>query len=120
MHPTNELHPTVRQVLEPGEELHATTRAREALIALTDRRLIVADEDRVALRVEIGNIRRIQFDIERQRPATLVIVPELPSDQPQVLAIEPAEYERAARTLAIIGLRLADADGPASGATARR
>ena len=73
---------------------------------MTDRRLIVAEADRVALQVEIENIRRIQFDIERRRPATLVIVPEHPSDHPQVLVIEPDEYERSARTLAIIGSRL--------------
>lgn len=105
-----DLHPIVLSVLEPDEELHSTARARDALIALTDRRLIVADGDRIALKVDIDNIRRIQFDIERQRPATLVIVPDRPEDEPQVLAIEPSEYERAGRTLAIIGLRLAGAN----------
>jgi len=101
----------LRRLLEPGEAIHATTRARDARVAVTDRRLIVAEADRVALNVEIENIRRIQFDIERRRPATLVVVPERPSDHPQVLAIEPEEYERTARTLALIGLRLVNEDG---------
>jgi len=103
-----EIKPKIEHLLEPGEELQAAAQAREALLALTSRRLIVADGDRVALNVSIGNIRRIQFDIERHRPAALVIVPEHPADAPQVLSIEPPEYERTARTLAIIGLRLAN------------
>jgi len=110
--PEHELHPSFRQILEPGEELRATTRARDTLVALTNRRLIVGDEYRVALRVGIDNIRRIQFDIERKRPATLVVVPDDPTDHPQVLVIEPAEYERTAQTLAIIGLHLAESDAP--------
>jgi len=96
--------------LEPGEEFHAATKAGDAHLAVTNRRLIIASEDRVALRVDIDNVRRIQFDIERKRPATLVIVPEHPSDQPQVLAIETEELERAARTMAIIGKRLAEVE----------
>ena len=100
--------PQIEHLLEPEEEVHAAAQAREALLALTSRRLIVTEGDRVALNVSIDNIRRIQFDIERHRPAALVIVPEHPADAPQVLSIEPPEYERTARTLAIIGLRLAD------------
>jgi hypothetical protein len=38
-------------------------------------------DDRVRLNVPIENVRRIQFDIERDRPATLVIVPDSPSDE---------------------------------------
>jgi len=55
-------------------------------------------------------LRRIQFDVERRRPATLVLVPELPRDEPQVLAIEPERYEEVADALVIIGRRLAALD----------
>ena len=60
------------------------------------------------LDISYDRLRRIQFDIERSRPATLVIVPESPSDEPQLLAIPPEEYERAARALAVIGERLSE------------
>jgi len=95
------------RLLEPDEKLEVAARARDAVLAVTDRRLIVADEERIALEVPFTDIRRIQFDIERTRPATLVIVPENAAHQPQVLAIPPEEYDRAATALALVGRRLA-------------
>jgi hypothetical protein len=53
-------------------------------------------------------VRRIQFDIERTRPATLVIVPEHPAQEPQVLAIPNTELSQAAAALSFIGERIAD------------
>jgi hypothetical protein len=94
-------------LLEPDEKLELTARTQDAILAVTDRRIIVADEQRVALAVQLEGLRRIQFDIERTRPATLVIVPENASYQPQVLAIPPEEFDRAASALALIGRRLA-------------
>jgi hypothetical protein len=67
------------------------------LVALTDRRLLVTDTQRVALNVAIDEIRRVQFDIERQRPATLVIVPEHPRDQPQIRRSHRSNTWRPAR-----------------------
>ena len=72
--------------------------------------MVVSENERIALNVAIHGIRRIQFDIERVRPATLVIVPESPSDQPQVLAVPPEEYEATGHALALIGRRLAEPD----------
>jgi len=46
-------------------------------------RLAVLDAERVALAVDIALVRRVQFDIEKSRPATLVIVPERPTDAPR-------------------------------------
>jgi len=54
-------------------------------------------------------LRRIQFDIERDRPATLVVVPESPEVEPQVLAIPAEEYPAVADALVQIGLRLCEA-----------
>jgi hypothetical protein len=96
-----------RDLLEPQEQLQLTARATDAVLAVTDRRLIVAAEERVALDVAFKEIRRIQFDIERTRPATLVIVPENAAHHPQVLAIPPEQYDQAASALALIGRRLA-------------
>jgi hypothetical protein len=84
-------------------------RGRDAALAVTDRRVLVAADERLALDVPFEGLRRIQFDIERSRPATMVIVPEERQNEPQVLAIDPDEYESAAQALAIIGRRLASA-----------
>jgi hypothetical protein len=95
------------ELLEPEEKLEVAARARDAVLAVTDRRVIVADEQRVALDVPFQAIRRIQFDIERRRPATVVIVPENAAHHPQVLAVPTEEYDRVAAALAVIGRRLA-------------
>jgi hypothetical protein len=68
----------------------------------------VADGDRIALDVSYERLRRIQFDIERRRPAVLVIVPEHPTDQPQVMSVPPDQYRDVADALAIIGEHLHD------------
>ena len=94
--------------LAAGEEFKVKARGRDAAIAVTDRRVLVAANERLALDVPFEGLRRIQFDIERSRPATMVIVPEERQYEPQVLAIDPDEYESAAQALAIIGRRLAD------------
>jgi hypothetical protein len=97
----------VKAALSPDEELLARARARDAAIAVTDRRVLIAANDRLALDVPFDQLRRIQFDIERTRPATMVIVPEQRHDEPQVLAIDPDAYDEVAQALAIIGRRLA-------------
>ena len=105
----SEFEPIIRGALEPDETIHAQALAVEAVVAVTDRRIVVVDAERVALNVAIDRLRRVQFDIERKRPATLVIVPEHPDDPPQVLAIEPDSYRAACDALAVIGSRLAEA-----------
>jgi hypothetical protein len=99
--------PHLTAALEPDEELHVQAMAQDAAIVVTDRRLIVAAGERLALAVPFEGLRRIQFDIERERPATMVIVPESPQFEPQVLAIPPDQYDLVARALALIGRRLA-------------
>ena len=101
-------HPALRS-LDPDEEIHVQAPAGNNLVIVTDRRLAIAAQDRLALDVPIKNLRRIQFDIERDRPATLVIVPQRPQDEPQVLAVQPREYEGVANALVVIGQRLAAA-----------
>jgi hypothetical protein len=107
MNPNSDIEPSVLHALEPGEELRYKARATEALLAVTNRRLVVADRERIALAVPFQRLRRIQFDIERDRPATLVIVPESPLDEPQVLAVPPEDYPDVAQALAVIGQRIA-------------
>jgi hypothetical protein len=110
--------PSLLHILGPGEELHIQARSMDSTVAITDRRLIVTSGERVELDIPYEQLRRVQFDIERGRPATLVIVPEWPSDRPQVLAIPPEEYERAAVGVGRIGQYLDEtrsASGPPIG-----
>jgi hypothetical protein len=96
------------RILDAGETVHVQASAVDAMLLVTDRRLAIAAEDRVTLDIPFDGLRRIQFDIERGRPATLVVVPHHPSHEPQVLAIPPDRYDEVTRALAVIGNRLAE------------
>jgi hypothetical protein len=104
-------HPVLR-VIGPDERIQARARAGDTVIVVTDRRLAVGSTDRLSLDIGLDGVRRIQFDIERDRPATLVVVPEYPSHEPQVLAVPPEDYPAVAQALVYIGQRLA---GPRDG-----
>jgi hypothetical protein len=93
-------------LLEAGESVHVMADAEGAKLVVTDRRLAVVNEDRVVLDVPFQGLRRVQFDLERQRPATFVIVPETATQEPQVLTIPPERYEEITQALALIGHRL--------------
>jgi hypothetical protein len=80
----------------------------DAAIVVTDRRLVVVTGDRHTLDVPLEGVRRIQFDIERSRPATLVIVPEHAHHEPQVLAVPHQFYKEVAEALVLVGRRLAE------------
>jgi hypothetical protein len=95
--------------LDPDEEIHVQAHAGDSLVIVTSKRLAIAAAERLALDVHIANLRRIQFDIERERPATLVIVPQSPQDEPQVIAVQPQDYEGVAQALVTVGRRLAEA-----------
>jgi len=95
--------------LHPDEVIHVQAPAGDNIVIVTDRRLAIGSNERLTLDVSIDNLRRIQFDIERDRPATLVVVPQQPLDEPQVLAVRPSEYEGVAQALVVIGQRLAAA-----------
>jgi hypothetical protein len=100
-------HPALR-LLEGDESVEVLAEAESARLLVTDRRLVVASDERVVLDVGFDGLRRIQFDIERSRPATFVIVPEHAANEPQVLAIPPERYDEITRALAVIGRRLAE------------
>jgi hypothetical protein len=98
-------HPVAHR-LGPDENVVAHIPVAAARIVITNRRLAVADEERLALDIDIAALRRIQFDIERNRPATLVIVPDHPLHEPQVLAVPHEQLPAVAEALAYIGQRL--------------
>jgi hypothetical protein len=107
---SGDLEPSLLHILQPGEELDVQARAIDGVVAVTSKRLVVTSGGRVALDVPYTELRRIQFDIERDRPATFVIVPDNPSNPPEVLAIPVGEYDNAARVIAVIGQRIYDKD----------
>jgi hypothetical protein len=96
----------VQEILDKSERIELRAEAVDAIVAVTDRRVAIADDQRLMLETRFEGLRRIQFDIERERPATLVIVPESPQLTPQVLAIPPEQFEEVGRALAHIGRRL--------------
>jgi hypothetical protein len=93
-------------LLEPGESLVATALATDSILAVTDRRVIVAISSRTVLALPFADLRRVEFDLEKVRPATLVIVPDLLAREPYVLIIPADQLESAGRVLAFIGERL--------------
>lgn len=97
-----------RPLLEADEELQSRAEATDASLLVTDRRVMVARNDHLALAVPFEALRRVQFDIDRNRLATLVLVPDRPSDPPQVLEILPDQYIDATQALAAIARRLAN------------
>jgi hypothetical protein len=100
-------HELVRHLgLEPEEALLVATQTGRALVAVTERRFIVKEAERVALDLPIEAIRRVQFDVERGRPATLAVVPHSPAHEPQVLAVPIERLDPVARMIAIVGQRL--------------
>ena len=92
--------------LKGGERIQAHARALDASVVVTNRRLVVASDSRLMLDVPFDRLRRIQFDIERARPAALVVVPEWPSDPPQVLSVQPDQYDSIAKVLTYVGVRI--------------
>ena len=91
----------------PATDVLAQASADGHVIVVTNDVLMVASHDMLRLDVPIEEVRRIQFDIERERPATLVIVPDSPSSEPQVIMVQPEEYERVGHALAVLGMKMA-------------
>jgi hypothetical protein len=110
MEPRNVTPPEIAPLLEPGEIVQHHAEAIEAIVAVTDRRILVKSDQRVALDLPFEGIRRIQFDVERRRPATLVIVPDEARHEPQVLSVSAERLHEVAAAIATIGVRFADGD----------
>lgn len=95
-------HPALKH-LRAGEVIHAIARAKDSDLLVTDKRIAVVEGERIALDILHEGLRRIQFDIEADRPATLVIVPHSPIDEPALLAVPPESYDEVTEALAVIG-----------------
>ena len=99
---------TVAHFLQPGEKIQGTVTATESVVVLTDQRLMVVSATRIALDVPFREVRRIQLDVEKNRPSTLVIVPEQPSHEAQVLTVPDTDLDRTCAVVTQIGVRMRD------------
>jgi hypothetical protein len=93
-------------VLRAGEVVESHAVANGSAIAVTRERLVVAEGDKAVLDIPFGEVRRIQFDIERGRDATLVIVPEHINNWPRIVSVPVPRLREAALVLARIGERI--------------
>ncbi len=92
--------------LADDERLEIAARTEPELLAVTDRRVVVASAQRMALDLPHEAIRRVQLDVEVGRPATLVLVPHEPQHVPAVLMVPHDELEAATRAVYLVANRL--------------
>ena len=97
--------PVVRR-LNPGEDARGVVDGIRGRLVLTDRRVVVTENRRITIDVPIDNLRLVEFDLESQRPARVIVVPEDPREPPLELAIEPQQYDEGASVLAELGPRI--------------
>jgi hypothetical protein len=90
-----------------GDEIRVRGHATNGDFAITDRRLLVTGPGGVRLNIPFATLRRIQFDLDFGRPATLAFVSNDPRDAAIVLNIPPEEYDAVADALMAIGTQLA-------------
>lgn len=93
-------------ILRPGEVVEGQAIANGSVIVVTPERLIVAEGDQPILDIPFGDLRRIQFDIERGRDASLVIVPEHIANWPRIVTVPISQLHETAVVLARIGERI--------------
>ncbi len=102
-------------VLRPGEVVEAHAVVEGSVIAVTKERLVVAEGDSTVLDISFDGLRRIQFDIERGRDATLVIVPEHIHNWPRVVSVPIRNLRATSLVLARIGERINETPGQQTG-----
>ena len=97
---------SVLQLLEAGEHVRLHAEGTDASLIVTDRRVVVVRNRRLVLAVPFDGLRLVQFDVERSRPASLVLVPDRLADEPQVLMIPPHQYPAVGEAVALIAQRI--------------
>jgi hypothetical protein len=102
-------------ILRPGEVVEAHTVVKGSAIAVTQERLVLVEGDQPVLDIPFGELRRIQFDIERGRDATLVLVPEHVSNWPRVVSVPVSNLRETSAVLARIGERINETAGQQAG-----
>ncbi len=96
---------------ELGPELvaHQVIRVRAgsySVVVVADRRVVLIESTRVVMALPFEAIRRAEFNVEADRPATLTIVPDNPTHPPQILRVEEPDDRDAAAAVAELGTHL--------------
>jgi hypothetical protein len=97
----------VLHLLHPGERVEMVLDATNGELRATDRRLLMTVAGRVRMDIGYEDVRRIQFDVEAHRPATMVIVPNIANREPHVLGVPRDRLHLAGELLAFVGERRA-------------
>ena len=99
-------HQPVLHLLDVDEQVEHSLRSDATELRVTDRRLVVNGGVNIRLNIAFDELRRIQFDIEATRPATMVIVPHRADKFPEVLSIPRESLAEAALLLTFIAERM--------------
>jgi hypothetical protein len=91
-----------------GDELGLSFDAVGAHVTLAECHLVVQRGGRTILNVPVNRIRRVEFDVERQGPATFIIVPDSRGHDVQFLSVESDALETAGLLVGRLGLQLGD------------
>ena len=99
---------TVETTAGPGadDEHGLSFDADGAHVTLADGHLLVQRAGRTILDLPVSRIRRVEFDIEREGPATFIIVPDSRGHDVQFLSVGPDALEAAALLVGRLGQRL--------------
>jgi hypothetical protein len=101
--------PATQPAAPPAPEVRRV-QVLNGVIELRTGRITVSDSLGVTLDVPINELRRVQFDIEAQRPATVAFVPASSRHAPVVLAVGHETYREVADVLVLIGDHLSAAE----------
>jgi hypothetical protein len=103
----NGLGPALFAKLRSGEAVEIVVKVDGATLIVTSDRLAVGVDGALTFDVRIAGLRRLQFDIEPDPPATLSIVPESATKEPQILAVLPHAYDDVSRAITFVGHKMA-------------
>ena len=98
-------------ITQPSDGAHPTEvrlQVEDGYLTVTNRGVRLDRDERLVFELLFRGLRRIQLDIEQDRPATFVLVPHRAAHPPQVLSISPEHYGAAGTAISIIGRRLAE------------
>jgi len=88
------------------EGVHVMVETPDAVLALTDDRVVGRDGLRTVLDVPVTEIRRIQLDVEKGREATLAVVPEEPAKGVLAMSVPSGQLASVAEIVTRIGALL--------------
>ena len=96
----------IKPHLGPDEVVRGAVDGTDGRLILTDRRVLVTENGRIALDVPIGDVRLVEFDVAQDRPAKVIIVPTSPRDAQSELDIDPQQYHEVASVLQQLGPKI--------------